>query len=57
MRQLYEKSGSAARLADFAIDVRKAVSAAALPEYALEIGRNRAGEEVVYMARRILMAP
>ena len=57
MRQLYEKSGSAARPADFAIDVRKAVSADALPEYTLEIGRNRAGEEVVHMARRLLMVP
>jgi hypothetical protein len=35
MRQLYEKSGSVARLSDFAIDVRKAVEANALPEYTL----------------------
>ncbi len=36
MRQLYDKSGSAARFSDFAIDVRKIVEADSLPEYALK---------------------
>ena len=42
MRQLYEKSGSAARLSDFALDIRKIVAADALPEYALTLGVQRA---------------
>ncbi len=54
MRQLHEKSGSANKLADFAIDVRKAVAANALPEYALEMGRGRGGEEVVFMTPRVI---
>ena len=56
MRQLYEKSGSMARFANFAIDIRRAVSTNALPEYALEITRSRAGEEVVHMYRRVIIA-
>ena len=55
MKQLHEKSGSMARLANFACDIRKAVSANALPEYGLEISRNREGEEVVTMARRVVI--
>jgi plasmid replication initiation protein len=54
MRQLHEKSGSASKLANFACDIRKAVSADVLPEYTLEIVRNRAGQEVVCMSRRVL---
>ena len=57
MKQLHEKSGSMSRLANFACDIRKAVSANALPEYGLEISRNREGEEVVSMARRVLIGP
>lgn len=55
MKQLYEKSGSTARFANFAIDIRKTVSEDRLPEYALEIGRNRGGEEVVFMSRRTVI--
>ena len=55
MKQLHEKSGSMARLANFACDIRKAVSANALPEYDLEITRNREGEEVITMAKRLLI--
>jgi hypothetical protein len=44
------------RFANFAIDIRKTVSANALPEYTLEITRSRAGEEVVYMYRRAIIA-
>ncbi len=47
MRQLYDKSGSAARFSDFAIDVRKIVEADALPEYALRLHRNVEGEDIV----------
>ena len=54
MRQLHQKSGSASKFADFAIDVRKAIAANALPEYTLEISKGRAGEEVVYMAPRFI---
>ena len=46
MKQLHEKSGSMSRLANFACDIRKAVSANALPEYGLEIiqeSRGRGG--------------
>ena len=56
MRQLYEKSGSAARLSDFALDIRKIVAADALPEYALTLGFSERGEESVTMVRRCLLA-
>jgi plasmid replication initiation protein len=55
MRQLYEKSGSAARISDFAIDIRKIVKADSLPEYALSISRNGEGEEIVEMVRRSVL--
>jgi len=56
MRQLYEKSGSAARISDFAIMVREVVRADVLPEYTLAISRNGEGEEVVFMVRRSRLA-
>ena len=56
MRQLFEKSGSTARLSDFAIDVRKAVDANTLPEYAMTIHKNEEGEEVVNFVRRSQLA-
>ena len=52
MQQLYAKSGSAARLSDFAIDVRKVVAADSLPEYALTLERGADGDEGVWMVRR-----
>jgi hypothetical protein len=52
MRQLYEKSGSTARFSDFALDVRKAAKANALPEYCLRIDKNGEGEEITHMIRR-----
>ena len=55
MKQLHEKSGSMSKLSNFACDIRKAVSTNALPEYGLEITRNRGGEEVVTMAKRVLI--
>jgi plasmid replication initiation protein len=56
MRQLYEKSGSASRFSDFALDVRKIVKTNNLPEYALDLLRNGEGEEIVYMIRRSRLA-
>jgi plasmid replication initiation protein len=56
MRQLYEKSGSTARLSDFAIDVRKAVEADSLPEYCMTLHKNEEGEEVVGFIRRTQLA-
>lgn len=55
MRQLYEKSGSAARLSDFAVDVRKIVAADKLPEYALTMSIDERGGESVSMVRRCLL--
>ncbi len=55
MRQLYEKSGIAARFSDFAIDVRKVVEADHLPEYALHFKRNEEGFDIVSMVRRSLL--
>lgn len=55
VRQLYYKSGSAARFSDFALDVRKVVAADSLPEYALNAYRNEQGEEVVSFVRRSLL--
>ena len=48
MRQLHAKSGSSARLSDFAVDIRAVVKANCLPEYELSIARNPDGEECVY---------
>jgi plasmid replication initiation protein len=56
MRQLYEKSGSAARFSDFAIDVRRAVEADGLPEYTLSLHRTEDDEEVVTFLRRSSLA-
>ncbi len=56
MRQLYEKSGSAARFSDFAIDVRKAVEADALPEYTVSIHRTAKDEVVSFIGRKSLAA-
>jgi len=56
MRQLFEKSGSAARFSDFALDVRRAAEADHLPEYAVDLCRNDAGEEVVGFVRRSRLA-
>jgi len=56
MRQLYEKSGSLARPSDFALDVRKVATSDQLPEYALELGRNGEGAEVLYIIPRTSLA-
>lgn len=56
MRQLYEKSGSAARFSDFAIDVRRVVEVDGLPEYTLSLHRTEVDEEVVSFLRRSVLA-
>lgn len=57
MRQLFEKSGSAARFSDFAIDIRRVVQVNQLPEYELTLNRNGEGDEVVRFVHRTLLAP
>jgi plasmid replication initiation protein len=52
MRQLYDKSGSASRFSDFALDVRKVVAADSLPEYTGIIHKNEEGEEIVHFLKR-----
>ena len=52
MKQLYTKSGSSARVSDFALDIRKVVKANNLPEYTLSLHMNEEGEEVVGFLRR-----
>ena len=56
MRQLYEKSGSASRFSDFAIDVRKVVEADSLPEYTVSIHRTAKDEVVSFIGRKSLAA-
>ncbi len=56
MRQLYEKSGSSARLSDFAIDIRRVVQANGLPEYLLSIRRNGEGAEIIHFVHRSHLA-
>lgn len=56
MQQLHDKSGSAARLSDFAIDVRRVVQANQLPQYELTIDRNGEGVEVVCFVHRAHLA-
>jgi plasmid replication initiation protein len=52
MKQLHEKSGSVARLSDFAIDIRQVVQTNALPEYELSLVRNIRGIETVSFVHR-----
>ena len=56
MRQLYAKSGSAARPSDFAIDVRRVVAANALPEYELSSFHTPRDEVVSFVHRSKLAA-
>jgi plasmid replication initiation protein len=56
MRQLYDKSGSCARFSDFALDVRRAVEADSLPEYAVSVRDNGQGEEVVHFQPRATLS-
>jgi plasmid replication initiation protein len=52
MRQLYEKSGSAARFSDFACDIRESVKDNQIPEYEMQLDRNGEGEEIVRFLHR-----
>ena len=52
MRQLYEKSGSAARFSDFACDVRESVKGNQIPEYEMQLDRNGEGGEIVRFLHR-----
>jgi len=52
MRQLHEKSGSTARLSDFAIDIREVARANNLPEYHFSLGRDIRGNEIVHFVHR-----
>ena len=52
MKQLHEKSGSEARMTDFAIDIPCSVENNNLPEYCLSLSRNQEGDEVVHMIWR-----
>jgi plasmid replication initiation protein len=56
MRQLFEKSGSAARFSDFAIDIRRVVQTNQLPEYELSMDRNGEGEEIIRFIHRTHLA-
>jgi plasmid replication initiation protein len=56
MRQLHEKSGSLARLSDFALDIRQLVEQNTLPEYAISLRKNDEGEEVVHFLPRTSLA-
>lgn len=56
MRQLHEKSGSAARFSDFALDIRRLVEANSLPEYHATLHRNEHGEEFVLFLHRAALA-
>jgi len=56
MRQLHEKSGSASRLSDFAIDVRKVIEADSLPEYTCMLHKNDEGDEVIHFLKRSFLA-
>ncbi|MCA8972309.1 MAG: replication initiator protein A, partial [Planctomycetes bacterium] len=57
MRQLYEKSGSAARFSDFAGDVRRIVEIDQLPEYHASTVRNAEGEDIVLFVHRSTFDP
>ncbi len=56
MQQLHEKSGSASRLSDFAIDVRKVVETDSLPEYTAMLHKNDDGEEIIHFLKRTLLS-
>jgi plasmid replication initiation protein len=56
-RQLYEKSGSLDRFANFALEIRKIVARQSIPEYWLSIYRNVQEEEVLHFIRRSCLPP
>ena len=56
MRQLHKKSGSAARLSDFACDIRQVVAANHLPDYEITLHKNAEGEECLHFVHRSLLS-
>ena len=57
VRHLHRKSGSLARFADFAIDIRRIVADQALPGYRLSIYRSRGDAETLLFQRVPATAP
>jgi plasmid replication initiation protein len=56
-RQLYEKSGSTDRFANFALHIRRIVERQSLPEYWLSIHHNDYDEEILHFIRRSCLPP
>jgi plasmid replication initiation protein len=56
-RQLYDKSGSLDRFANFAIHIRWIVERQTIPEYWLSIHRNEYDEEILHFIRRSCLPP
>jgi len=56
MRQLHKKSGSAARLSDFACDIREVVADNNLPDYEITLHKNAEGEEILHFVHRSLLS-
>ena len=56
MRQLHKKSGSAARLSDFACDIRKVVAANNLPDYEITLHKNTEDDECLHFVHRSLLS-
>jgi plasmid replication initiation protein len=56
-RQLYEKSGSLDRFANFAMHIRGIVERQSIPEYWLSIHRNEYDEELLHFIRRNCLPP
>jgi len=56
-RQLYEKSGSTDRFANFAMHIRRITERQTIPEYWLSIHRNEYAEELLHFIRRNCLPP
>ena len=56
-RQLYEKSGSTDRFANFAMHIRRITKRQSIPEYWLSIHRNEYDEELLHFIRRNCLPP
>jgi plasmid replication initiation protein len=56
-RQLYEKSGSTDRFANFALHIRRITERQSLPEYWLSIHHNDYDEEILHFIRRSCLPP
>jgi plasmid replication initiation protein len=55
--QLYEKSGSLDRFANFALHVRKIIARQSIPEYWLSLYQNDYNEECLHFIRRSCLPP